>query len=153
MSDLSNITSLTALTIESDQKIGTNNPNATFAIPNLTAAQIAKLKNVTPYVPANGVGVAAVTVKPGTEIFNITTGFSQIFQKGVWQNILTTSSAATGVGLTNGTPFTLPSGPNAGVEVEVEGNEVNGFMYYNVNSGTIRAYANGAWGTITFTAE
>ena len=149
MSDLSNITSLTGLTIESDQTIGTNNPNATFAIPNLTAAQIAKLENVTPYVPANG--VVAVTVKPGTEIFNITTGFSQIFQKGVWQNISTTSSAATGVGLTNGTPFTLPSGSNA--TVEVPGNQVNGFMYYNVNSDTIRAYANGAWGTITFTAE
>ena len=149
MSDLSNITSLTGLTIESDQTLGTNNPNATFAIPNLTTAQRDLLKNVTPYVAI--VGQAAVTVKPGTEIFNITTGFSQIFQKGVWQNISTTSSVATGVGLTNGTPFTLPSGPSAGVEAPA--NQVNGFMYYNVTSNTIRAYVNGAWGTITFTAD
>jgi hypothetical protein len=145
MSDLSNITSLSGLTIESDQKLGTNNPNATFAIPNLTTAQIAKLENVTPYVPANG--AAPVTVKPGTEIFNISTGFAQVFQQGVWQNILTTSSVATGVGLTNGAPFTLPSGTNA---VEVAANQVNGFMYYSTTSNTIRAWVNGAWGTITF---
>ncbi len=145
MSDLSNITSLTGLTIESDQTLGTNNPNATFAIPNLTAAQIAKLENVMPYVPTNG--APAVTIKPGTEIFNITTGFSQVFQKGVWQNISTTSSAATGVGLTNGTPFTLPSGE--GANVEVAGNQVNGFMYYNLTSTTIRAWVNDEWVTIT----
>jgi hypothetical protein len=149
MSDLSNITSLTGLTIESDQTLGTNNPNATFAIPNLTTAQRNSLKNVTPYTAV--IGQPAVTVKPGTEIFNISTGFAQVFQQGVWQNISTTSSVATGVGLTNGTPFTLPSGTNANVEVAV--NQVNGFMYYGTTSNTIRAWVNGAWGTITFTAD
>jgi len=149
MSDLSNITSLTGLTIESDQTLGTNNPNATFAIPNLTTAQIAKLENVTPYVPAKE--AAAVTVKPGTEIFNISTGFAQVFQQGVWQNISTTSSGATGIGLTNGTPFTLPSGANE--DVEVAANAVNGFMYYNISSNAIRAYVNGAWGGINFTPD
>jgi hypothetical protein len=149
MSDLSNITSLTGLTIESDQTLGTNNPNATFAIPNLTTLQRDSLKNVTPYIAVTG--QPAVTVKPGTEIFNISTGFAQVFQKGVWQNISTTSSIATGVGLTNGTPFTIPSGTNA--DVEIAANAVNGFMYYNISSNTIRAYVNGAWGTITFAAD
>ena len=39
MADLSNITALSGLTITSDQTTGTNNPNATFAFPNVTTTQ------------------------------------------------------------------------------------------------------------------
>lgn len=47
-----------------------------------------------------------------------------------------------GVGL-NGTPFILPSGTSAGVEVAA--NEINGFTYYNTTANNVRRYVNGAW--------
>ncbi len=47
MADLSNITALSGLTITSDQTTGTNNPNATFAVSNVTTAQRDLLQNVT----------------------------------------------------------------------------------------------------------
>ena len=56
MADLSNITALSGLTITSDQTTGTNNPNATFAVSNVTTAQRDLLQNVTPYV-VNGATV------------------------------------------------------------------------------------------------
>ena len=68
MADLSNITALSGLTITSDQTTGTNNPNATFAVSNVTTAQRDLLQNVTPYVVNN----ITYKVKPGTVIFNIT---------------------------------------------------------------------------------
>jgi len=105
MADLSNITALSGLTITSDQTTGTNNPNATFAFPNVTTTQRDLLQNVTPYIVNN----VTYKVKPGTVIFNITTGFLQIFDfvnnTGVWQNLLSINTTATGAGLTNGTPF------------------------------------------------
>ena len=146
MADLSNITALSGLTITSDQTTGTNNPNATFAFPNVTETQKGKLENVTPYV-VNG---TTYKIKPGTVILNITTGFVQIFyfvnNAGIWQNLFSINTTATGVGLTNGAPFVFPSG-TAG-SVEVPANQVNGFAYYNTTSSNLRIYDNGNWVTV-----
>jgi len=146
MADLSNITALSGLTITSDQTTGTNNPNATFAVSNVTTAQRDLLQNVTPYVVNN----VTYKVKPGTVIFNITTGFLQIFDfvnnAGIWQNVLSINTTATGAGLTNGAPFVYPSGPRA--TVEVPGNQVNGFTYFDVTNTVLRTFKN-AWQTIT----
>lgn len=145
MADLSNITALSGLTITSDQTTGTNNPNATFAFPNVTTTQRDLLQNVTPYVVNN----VTYKVKPGTVIFNITTGFLQIFDfvnnVGIWQNALSINTTATGVGLTNGAPFVYPSGPRGNVEVPA--NQVNGFTYFDVTNTVLRTYKN-AWQTI-----
>ena len=46
MADLSNITALSGLTITSDQTLGTNNINATFAVSNVTTAQRDILQNI-----------------------------------------------------------------------------------------------------------
>jgi len=148
MADLSNITALSGLTITSDQTTGTNNPNATFAFPSVTTTQRDKLENVTPYVVNN----STYKVKPGTVIFNITTGFLQIFDfvnnAGVWQNILSVNTTATGAGLTNGTPFVYPSGAASNIE-NVPANLVNGFTYYDTTSNTLRTRTNTAWRTVT----
>jgi len=146
MADLSNITALSGLTITSDQTTGTNNPNATFAVSNVTTAQRDLLQNVTPYVVNN----VTYKVKPGTVIFNITTGFLQIFDfvnnAGIWQNVLSINTTATGAGLTNGAPFVFPSGLRG--NVEVPGNQVNGFTYFDVTNTVLRTFKN-AWQTIT----
>jgi hypothetical protein len=146
MADLSNITALSGLTITSDQTFGTNNPNATFAFPSVTTSQRDLLQNVTSYVVNN----VTYKVKPGTVIFNITTGFLQIFDfvnnAGIWQNILSVNTTATGTGLTNGTPFVYPSGTR--VAVEVPANQINGFTYYDTTNNLLRTYKN-AWQTIT----
>jgi len=146
MADLSNITALSGLTITSDQTTGTNNPNATFAFPNVTTTQRDKLENVTPYVVNN----ITYKVKPGTVIFNITTGFLQIFDfvnnAGIWQNVLSINTTAPGTGLTNGAPFVFPSGLRGNVEVVA--NQVNGFTYFDATNSVLRTYKN-AWQTIT----
>ena len=121
MADLSNITALSGLTITSDQTTGTNNPNATFAFPSVTTTQRDKLENVTPYVVNN---------------------------VGVWQNILSVNTTATGVGLTNGAPFVYPSGAAGNIE-NVVANQVNGFTYYDTTSNTLKTRINGAWRTVT----
>jgi len=145
MADLSNITALSGLTITSDQNTGTNNPNATFAFPNITTTQRDKLENVTPYVVNN----ATYKVKPGTVIFNITIGSLQIFDfannVGIWQNVLSITTTATGVGLNNGSPFVFPSGARNAVEVAA--NQLNGFTYFDVTNAVLRTYKN-AWQTI-----
>ena len=142
MADLSNITALSGLTITSDQTLGTNNPNATFAVSSVTSAQRDRLENVTPYT----VRGASVKVKPGTRIFNITLGVPQVFRNGGWETEFSVNTAATGVGLTNGAPFVYPSGPRN--EVEVTANEVNGFTYFDTTNTVLRTYKD-AWETIT----
>lgn len=146
MADLSNITALSGLTITSDQSTGTNNPNATFAFPSVTTAQRDLLQNVTPYVVNN----ITYKVKPGTVIFNITTVFLQVFDfvnnAGIWQNVLSINTTASGVGLTDGSPFVYPSGPRG--DVEVAANQVNGFTYFDVTNTVLRTYKD-TWETIT----
>lgn len=147
MADLDNITQFNGLTITSDQATGTNNPNATFALPCLTDKQKDEIANVTAYEA----GGKQVKVKPGTMIYNIDRACIQIFIKGVWQNLYAVATTATGVGLTSGLPFVFPVGKKA--EVEKEANEVNGFTYFDVTEKveidkTIRTFDEGKWGTV-----
>ena len=144
MADLSNITNLSGLTITSDQTTGSNNHGATFAVSSVTNAQRDRLQNVTPYV-VNGV---TVKIKPGTRIFNITLGVPQVFRNGGWETEFSVNTAATGAGLTNGTPFVYPSGPAGNIE-NVVANQVNGFTYYDTTSNTLKTRINGAWRTVT----
>lgn len=142
MSDLSNITAFSGLTITSDRTTGTSNRYATFAVSNVTTAQRDLLENVTPYVVNN----VTYKIKPGTRIFNITLGTPQVFRNGEWETEFSVNTTATGVGLTNGAPFVYPSGPRA--DVEVAANEVNGFTYFDVTNTVLRTYKN-TWQTIT----
>jgi hypothetical protein len=141
MADLSNITALSGLTITSDQTLGTNNPNATFAFPNVTTTQRDLLQNVTPYI-VNG---ATVRIKEGTIIFNISVDKLQMFRNGIWESVTTNISTATGVGLSS-SPFSIPSGTRAAVEVAA--NQVNGFIYNDTTNNQVRGYINTQWMTL-----
>lgn len=141
MADLSNITALSGLTITSDQTTGTNNPNATFAVSNVTTAQRDLLQNVTPYV-VNG---ATVRIKEGTIIFNISVDKLQMFRNGIWESVTTNISTATGVGLSS-SPFSIPSGTRTAVEVGA--NQLNGFIYNDTTNNQIRGYINTQWMTL-----
>ena len=141
MADLSNITALSGLTITSDQTLGTNNPNATFAVSNVTTAQRDLLQNVTPYV-VNG---TTVRIKEGTIIFNISVDKLQMFRNGIWESVTTNISTATGVGLSS-SPFSIPSGTKAAVEVAA--NQVNGFIYNDTTNNQVRGYINTGWMTL-----
>jgi len=141
MADLSNITALSGLTITSDQTTGTNNPNATFAVSNVTTAQRDLLQNVTPYV-VNG---TTVRIKEGTIIFNISVDKLQMFRNGIWESVTTNISTATGVGLSS-SPFSIPSGTRAAVEVAA--NQVNGFIYNDTTNNQVRGYINTGWMTL-----
>ena len=141
MADLDNITQFSGITITSNQTTGTSNRNATLAIVNVTQAQRDLLQNVTPYV----VNAVTVKVKNGTMIYNITTGLFQLFRNGQWENISTNITTATGVGLTS-SPFSIPSGPRASVEVAA--NQVNGFIYNDTTNNDVRGYINTQWMTL-----
>lgn len=77
MADLDLITEFTGVIITSDQKLGTNNPTATLNPPCLTGVQRDALTNCTPYTDNGG---TLWKIKPGTEIFNITTGTLEVLQ-------------------------------------------------------------------------
>lgn len=141
MADLDNITQFSGITITSNQTTGTSNRNATLAIVNVTQAQRDLLQNVTPYV----VNAVTVKVKNGTMIYNITSGLFQLFRNGQWENISTNITTATGVGLTS-SPFSIPSGPRANVEVAA--NQVNGFIYNDTTNNDVRGYINTQWMTL-----
>jgi len=141
MADLDNITQFSGITITSNQTTGTSNRNATLAVVNVTQTQRDLLQNVTPYV-VNGV---TVKVKNGTMIYNITSGLFQLFRNGQWENISTNITTATGVGLTS-SPFSIPSGPRANVEVAA--NQVNGFIYNDTTNNDVRGYINTQWMTL-----
>lgn len=141
MADLDNITQFSGITITSNQTTGTTNKNATLAIVNVTQAQRDLLQNVTPYV----VNAVTVKVKNGTMIYNITTGLFQLFRNGQWENISTNITTATGVGLTS-SPFSIPSGPRASVEVAA--NQINGFIYNDTTNNDVRGYINTQWMTL-----
>jgi len=141
MADLDNITQFSGITITSNQTTGTTNKNATLAVVNVTQAQRDLLQNVTPYV-VNGI---TVKVKNGTMIYNITSGLFQLFRNGQWENISTNITTATGVGLTS-SPFSIPSGPRANVEVAA--NQINGFIYNDTTNNDVRGYINTQWMTL-----
>lgn len=141
MADLDNITQFSGITITSNQTTGTSNRNATLAVVNVTQAQRDLLQNVTPYV----VNAVSVKVKNGTMIYNITSGLFQLFRNGQWENISTNITTATGVGLTS-SPFSIPSGPRASVEVAA--NQVNGFIYNDTTNNDVRGYINTQWMTL-----
>ena len=141
MADLDNITQFSGITITSNQTTGTTNKNATLAVVNVTQAQRDLLQNVTPYV-VNGV---TVKVKNGTMIYNITSDLFQLFRNGQWENISTNITTATGVGLTS-SPFSIPSGPRANVEVAA--NQINGFIYNDTTNNDVRGYINTQWMTL-----
>lgn len=141
MADLDNITQFSGITITSNQTTGTTNRNATLAVVNVTQAQRDLLQNVTPYV----VNAVTVKVKNGTMIYNITTSLFQLFRNGQWENISTNITTATGVGLTS-SPFSIPSGPRANVEVAA--NQVNGFIYNDTTNNDVRGYINTQWMTL-----
>jgi hypothetical protein len=147
MSDLSNITQFSGITITSDQTTGTNNPNATFTVANLTQEQIKNLQNVTKY-QINNTG-NFYTVKPGTMVFNITSNVFQIFINGQWQNLFSVNTTAKGSGLTNGAPLVYPSGTAESVEGNDKGNEVAGFTYYATDTNTLKYYNGTAWKTVS----
>jgi hypothetical protein len=114
----------------------TTNKNNGFYAPQLTTAQ----RNAIP----------AGTLTNSAIIYNTTLNVFQSYQTigagSVWVNLSATTSVATGVGLVNGTPWTLPSGQQG--QVEVPGNEINGFIYYRTDGDTIRIRVAGAWRTI-----
>jgi hypothetical protein len=141
MADLDNITQFSGITITSNQTTGTSNRNATLAVVNVTQAQRDLLQNVTPYV----VNAVTVKVKNGTMIYNITSGLFQLFRNGQWENISTNITTATGVGLTS-SPFSIPSGPRASVEVMA--NQINGFIYNDTTNNDVRGYINTQWMTL-----
>lgn len=147
MSDLSNITQFSGITITSDQTTGTNNPQATFAVSSLTQTQINNLENVTKY-QINGTG-DFYKVKPGTMVFNITSNVFQIFINGLWQNLFSVNTDATGTGITSGTPLVYPSGTETNVEGEDKGNKKPGFTYYETNTNTLKYYNGTDWKTVS----
>ncbi len=110
------------------------NRNNGFYLPKLTATQIAN--------------IPAATLADGGMVQNTTTGWTQINKTAVWNNINYSVSTATGVGITAGSPSTLPSGVNA--TVDVAGNQVSGFMYYGTTSNTLRVYSGAAWNNINY---
>jgi len=152
MADLDNITQFRGITITSDQTTGTNNPNATFALPCLTNTQKDEIANVTTYEA----GGKQVKVKPGTMIYNIDRNCIQIFIKGVWQNLYAVATTATGEGLTSGIPFVFPAGEKNNVEKKA--NEVDGFTYFDVTEGAkldkiIRTFDQGKWGSVAVISD
>ncbi len=83
----------------------------------------------------------------GFAYYNTTASNVRAWLNAAWTTIETSTNAATGAGLTAGnTPLVLPSGPQG--TVEVAGNEIEGFAYYNTTGSNLRIYNNGAWTTI-----
>ncbi len=98
-------------------------------------------------------GALAAVETPGTNnvegfaYYNTTGANVRAYINAAWTTIETSTNAATGAGLTAGnTPLVLPSGPQG--TVEVAGNEIEGFAYYNTTGSNLRIYNNGAWTTI-----
>jgi hypothetical protein len=105
---------------------------------------------------AGDVVVESHAANPGTNVtgtiyYNTASNQFIVRTTTTWNILFSSTSAATGVALTNGTPITLPSGPAA--TVEVAANQVVGFEYYNT-AGTAtqpvghRAYVGTAWQSV-----
>lgn len=158
----------------------TTNPNNGLFAPQLTTAQIAAIPAVAlingsviynlsttqfnvyqnggwavmTTVPAATFIVPSAAVDPvgaaGMIYYNTASNVFRVYQNATWSSLYANVTAATGVGLVAGdSPFSLPSGTAAAVEVA--GNQVNGFAYYNTTTNLPRIYLNGAWSTIPAT--
>jgi len=114
----------------------TYNKNNGFYAPQLTTAQ-------RDAIPAGTLTNSAIIYNTTLNVFQ---SYQTIGAASVWVNLSATTSAATGIGLVNGTALTLPSGTQ--VQVEVAGNEIDGFIYYRTDGDTIRIRVGGAWLTI-----
>jgi hypothetical protein len=114
----------------------TTNKNNGFYAPQLTTAQ-------RDAIPAGTLTNSAIIYNTTLNVFQ---SYQTIGANSVWVNLSATTSAATGVGLVNGTPWTLPSGTLA--QVEVPGNQIDGFIYYRTDGDIIRIRVAGAWRTI-----
>ena len=125
------ITKLSSLDISPDP----HNKNNGFYVPQVTTAQ----RDAIP------VG----TIRNGGIIYNSDLRFFQVYQDNAWKNLNTSLDNASGAGL-NGAPLLIPTG--AEDDVEVAGNEVQGFIYYDTTNNVLKLRDNAAWKTIAFTA-
>ena len=125
------ITKLSSLDISPDL----HNKNNGFYAPQLTTAQ-------RDAIPSN-------TIRNGGIIYNSDLRFFQVYQDNTWKNLNTSLDNASGAGL-NGAPLLIPTGAEA--DVEVAGNEVQGFIYYDTTNNVLKLRDNAAWKTIAFTA-
>ncbi len=93
--------------------------------------------------PAGGSSVS------GEVYYNTVSNVVRARINGVWNTVNTSLQTATGVGLTSGTAFTLPAGTRAAVELA--GNQVLGFTYYDTTNDVVRVWAGAvpAWKTVT----
>lgn len=84
----------------------------------------------------------------GFGYYNTTATNLRSYSNSAWTTLMTTTNTATGVGLTAGnTPFVLPNGTRAAVEVA--GNQVTGFEYWDTTNNVKRLRTNAAWVTVT----
>lgn len=84
----------------------------------------------------------------GFGYYNTTATNLRSYSNSAWTTLMTTTNTATGVGLTAGnTPFVLPSGTRAAVEVA--GNQQTGFEYWDTTNNVKRLRTNAAWVTVT----
>jgi len=87
----------------------------------------------------------------GMIVYQTDIGAFKVYQTNAtgagWAIMYNNVSTATGAGLAAGdNPFTLPDAARVGVEVA--GNQVNGFVYYDTTNNLLRGRVNTNWGTL-----
>jgi len=108
-----------------------SNENQGFYLPQVTTAQ-----------------KDAIQPLRGVMVYELNTTSYQVKENGVWFKLSHIPASVTGDGLAPGTsPIVFPSGLRA--EVELVGNQTNGFTYYDITNTVLRSYVNGAWVTVT----
>ncbi len=127
------ITNLTGLSVQPEANYSGDvlEPHA-FYVPELTTAEIDL--------------IAASELRDGAIVYDKTLEIHKVRQNDAWVNLVT-SNSTTGAGLTPGVANIISNG--AAVNVQVATNEVNGLVYYDTTSNTLKARVNGAWVTIT----
>ena len=66
-----------------------------------------------------------------------------------WMTLFSAVTGNSGVGLTQGTPLFIPSGPNG--DVNTGDNRLTGFIYFDSTTDELKIYNGTAWRTITTT--
>lgn len=127
MSTIKGITTLSSLRID---PVKHNQAINGFYLPQLTVAQ----RNAIPFNanPTKSIlrGGALIFTTDAVGAAPNQSGITQLYQRNGWGAIFTTTTAATGAGLANGSsPFGLPSGELG--NVEAGGNDEPGFIYYD----------------------